>query len=57
MTDYVKCKGKKYGDCLNCNRYFSTHSLHYDRQKQRKVSEISCSIGGNRYFDEDGNEV
>lgn len=36
MNDYVNCKGKKYGDCLNCRRYSSSHSLHYDQSKKTK---------------------
>ncbi len=50
----IKCDGKTFQDCLACNKYFSSHSLHYCRIHKKEVSEISCSIGGNRVFDDKG---
>lgn len=57
MEQYIKCTGKDLDDCWECKQYFSSHSLHYDQTRHQKVVSISCSIGGNREFDEDGNEI
>ncbi len=57
MSKYIECKGEKLTDCFECERYYSSHSLHYDEVKGRKVVDIDCSIGGNKQFDEDGNEI
>jgi len=52
-----KCAGKTAEDCNECNLFYSGHSLHYSIIHGKKVSEINCSIGGNKTFDEDGEEV
>ena len=57
MGTHIKCTGKNADDCYECGQYFSLHSLHYDQSLKRKVTDISCSIGGNRQFDEDGNGI
>lgn len=57
MSKFVECKGESQNDCSECNSYFSSHSLHYDEILKIKVSEISCSIGGTRKFDEQGIRV
>ena len=56
MPKHIKCEGETVKDCWECNMYFSSYSLHYDSVLNQKVTDISCSIGGNRQFDEDGNE-
>ncbi len=53
----ISCTGENYQDCGECGKYFSGHSLHYCPMNRQKVSEISCSIGGNRTFDEDGHWI
>ena len=57
MSKHIKCTGESVEDCYECNQYFSSHSLHYDQVRNQKVVDISCSIGGNKQFDEDGNEI
>jgi hypothetical protein len=52
-----KCTGKTLGDCLDCGVFFSSHSLHYCRVEKMKVSTVSCQIGGNKKFNEQGDEV
>ena len=54
---YLECKGKALSDCYKCNQYYSFHSLHYDQTLNQKVVDMSCSIGGNKQFDEDANEL
>jgi len=34
MNEFLKCEGKKLADCQECNRYYSSHSLHYDRTRK-----------------------
>lgn len=53
----IKCDGSTAQDCWECGKYFSSYSLHHCQIHKRKVSEISCSIGGNRTFDEDGKMI
>ena len=53
----IKCNGETAEDCLECGKHFSSHSLRYCMVKKKKVSEVSCSIGGNRTFDEDGKRI
>jgi len=53
----IKCTGENYSDCLNCNRYFSSHSLTYVPHEGKEVSTITCSTGGHRIFNEDGEWV
>jgi hypothetical protein len=53
----IKCNGSTAQDCYECNQYFSSHSLHYCQVSKEKVSEISCSVGGNRTFDENGKMI
>lgn len=57
MSKFVKCIGQNKDDCSECNIYSSSHSLHYDNYLKKKISEISCSIGGNRKFNEEGKRV
>ena len=57
MRKHVKCTGETAADCMECNLYNSLHSLHYDPTKCEKVTSISCGIGGDKQFDEDGNEI
>ena len=57
MSNYVKCEGKTFSDCYSCGMYSSSHSLHYDHSKGKKVSEVTCGIGGTKYFNEDGEEI
>ena len=57
MAQNVKCTGKNLDDCWECKMYFSSHSLHYDPTCRQKVVDITCSIGGNKQFDEDGEEI
>ena len=57
MNEYLVCKGKTLPDCQDCNKYYSSHSLHYDHSMRQKVVNISCSFGGNKDFDENGNEI
>ena len=53
----IQCDGKTANDCFQCGKYFSAHSLHYCRIEEKKVSDIKCSIGGNRTFNEDGQMI
>ena len=53
----ISCIGKDYNDCVECGRYFSGHSLYYCQINKIKVSEITCSIGGNRTFNESGDWI
>lgn len=54
----IKCSGSTKEDCGRCGKYYSSHSSHYDKFYNRKVEEISCSIGGNRTWDaEDGRRL
>lgn len=48
----IKCNGNCAKDCYECRRYFSSHSSHYDSYYDRNIVEISCSIGGNRIFED-----
>jgi transcription elongation factor Elf1 len=59
MSDasFVNCSGKTVFDCLQCQRYYSSHSLHEVVGRSDKISSISCSIGGNRDFNEEGDLV
>lgn len=57
MSIKAVCTGKNEDDCNECQRWYSAHSLHYDAVYNKKVSEITCSIGGHKVFDEDGYEV
>lgn len=57
MSVEIKCKGETAQDCWQCGRMFSSHSEHYCRTYKRKVSNVSCSIGGNRTFNEDGERI
>ena len=47
-----ECKGQNLEDCYKCGKYYSSHSLHYDKVYKKKVVEITCSIGNYRVFDE-----
>jgi hypothetical protein len=51
------CNGIGFSSCLECEKYFSSHSLHYSIEYGRKISTIGCSIGGERIFDENGNLI
>ncbi len=53
----ITCNGKNRDDCYECNKYWSSHSLHYCTVEHKKISTITCSIGGDRIFDEDGNWI
>jgi len=53
----ITCNGKDEHDCSKCNKYWSWSSLRYSRYYGKKVSEYTCSIGGTRIFDEDGNMI
>ena len=57
MGQHVKCDCKNLDDCLECHKYYVFHSLHYDQVIHKKVVDISCSIGGSRQFDENGDEI
>jgi hypothetical protein len=57
MGQHVKCTGKDLDDCLECHSYYTFHSLHYDQVRRKEVTDIGCSIGGNKQLDEDGNEI
>jgi hypothetical protein len=50
----VKCNGKIANDCWKCGKYFSSHSEHYDTTYDKRVTEITCGIGGHRVFNEEG---
>jgi len=52
-----KCKGKDYSDCMKCGKYYSNHSERYDIVYGKRISEVTCCIGGYKVFDEDGNLV
>jgi hypothetical protein len=52
-----KCTGKTANDCHECNKYYVWYSLRYDCSYKKKIEEFICSIGGNRTFNEDGNEI
>ncbi len=53
----IECKGKAAQDCWNCGKYRSYHSEHYCSVYNKKVSEVSCGIGGNKVFDENGKRI
>ena len=53
----IQCNGKTMNDCLQCRQYFSLHSLHCEQGRADKTTTISCSIGGDKRFDENGNLV
>jgi hypothetical protein len=53
----IKCDGKTATDCWDCGKWRSSHSEHYDSYYDRKVSTVSCGIGGNRTFDDNGNRI
>lgn len=53
----VECKGKNEQDCWKCGKYFAWQSLHYNKYFSEHVSEFSCSIGGHRVFNEDGEMI
>jgi hypothetical protein len=53
----VQCNGINSEDCYSCGKYYSSHSLHYHQILKEKVSEVSCSIGGHKTFNEDGEEI
>lgn len=53
----VECKGKTAQDCWNCGRWYSSHSLHYCRVEKQHVQEVTCSIGGHRVFNEEGERI
>lgn len=57
MSVKIECNGKTANDCWECGRYYSSHSLHFCRMHNKKVQEVTCDIGGNRTFDEDGVEL
>jgi len=52
-----KCEAETESDCFDCGKMYSTHSLHYSSMYNRKVVEISCTIGGHRVFDETGMRI
>lgn len=56
-NDKTKCNGKTGEDCDNCGAWTSRESIRWVAFIEQKVSTITCPIGGNRYFDKDGEEV
>ncbi len=57
MAKHVRCTGETLADCMECGSYHSSHSLHYDHTYKEKVVDISCCIGGNKTFNEQGKEI
>jgi len=51
------CNPKSVQECWQCGGYYCSHSLRYNQSYQRKVIEISCSVGLNVIFDEDGKRI
>lgn len=51
------CNTNSIHECLDCRKYSSMHSEHYDRTRGEKVSNVNCGIGGYLYFDENGNLI
>ena len=51
------CTGINIEDCCSCNRYYSIHSEHYSFSRKERVTEISCSIGGHKVFNESGESI
>jgi len=50
-------KGVSLNDCMECEKYFTFHSLHNEEGRNGKTSTLSCSIGGDKRFDENGNII
>ena len=55
--NHLKCDAKTLHDCCGCGKFTSSHSEHYCDVYNKKVSEVSCNIGGNRVFDESGKRI
>ena len=56
-VNVVECTGKTQSDCWKCNRFYSSHSLHREEGRTDETITVSCSIGGDRRFDENGAEL
>ena len=54
---HVKCNGNTVSDCWECRKYFSSHSSHYCDVYNKRIIEVTCSIGGHRVFEDDGNNT
>ena len=53
----ISCDGKTASDCYNCCAYSSSHSPHYSSVYKAYISEVTCSIGGCRTFNEEGKRI
>jgi len=51
------CKNATVSDCLKCDKYYTSHSWHYDSYYGREVLTIKCCIGGCKTFSEDGDNI
>ena len=57
MSIKINCNGTDIEDCFKCERMYSSHSLHYCIIYRQKITNINCSVGGSRVFDEKGKRI